>query len=97
MAAINIDYYRPAAAPSHGDDRIRCAGTEGVIEVRENKIFLINKDGTQTFDPTEAPDLVEEFLDGRVTLSPEEIFYITRVSLAAREAADTGKTVQIER
>lgn len=97
MAAINIDYYRPAAAPSHGDDRIRCAGTEGVIEVRENKIFLINKDGTQTFEPTEAPDLVEEFLDGRVTLSPEEIFYITRVSLAAREAADTGKTVQIER
>ena len=97
MAAINVDYYRPAAAPTHGDDRIRCAGTEGVIEVRENKIFLINKDGVQTFEPKEAPDLMEEFLEGRATLSPEEIFYITRVSLAAREAADTGKTVQIER
>jgi len=32
-AVFNLDYLRPAAAPTHGDDRLRIAGSKGVLEV----------------------------------------------------------------
>src|SRR5690606_40743306 len=31
MGSVNIDYLRPQNAPSHDDDRIRVAGTQGEI------------------------------------------------------------------
>ena len=96
MAAVNVDYYRPAAAPTHDDDRIRCAGTTGVLEVRYKQIHLINEDGEQLLTPTECPELFGEFLDGRQPIAADEIFYLTRVALTARDAADCGKTLQIE-
>ncbi len=44
MATVDIDYLRPAAAGSHGDDRLRIVGTGGILEVRDNQVFLL-KDG----------------------------------------------------
>lgn len=32
-ALCNLDYLRPASASTHGDDRLRMAGSEGVLEV----------------------------------------------------------------
>lgn len=96
-ASVNVDYLRPATAPSHDDDRIRCAGTNGVIEVIHNRITLINQDGIHEYAPTEAPDLTLEFLRGNETISPEEIFHITRAAITARDAADTGKSLDIFR
>lgn len=96
MASVNLDYYRPASAPSHDDDRIRCAGTEGVIEVTRDRIVLIDKDGEREIAPTEAPNLFACFLDGEALLSAEEVFYLTRVALSARDAADCGETIKIE-
>ena len=93
-ASMNLDFYRPAAAPTHDDDRIRVVGDEGVLEVREKTIFLINGEGAQTLTPIEAPELLEEFLAGG-GIGAEEIFYLTRVALLAREAADTQTTVRI--
>lgn len=93
---MNLDYYRPATAPTHGDDRVRCVGTEGVLEVRGGEIFLCNAQGDRILRPTEAPELLEEFLRGGEDVPPEEIFYLTRVALCAREAADTGREIRIE-
>ena len=31
-AALRMDYLRPETAPTHGDDRLRLAGTRGVLE-----------------------------------------------------------------
>src|SRR5262249_15784570 len=31
-ATLTLDYLRPETAPSHGDERVRIAGTRGVIE-----------------------------------------------------------------
>jgi hypothetical protein len=45
--------------------------------------------------PTEAPELLEEFLDERCPISAEEIIYLTKVSLAARDSADSGKSILI--
>jgi predicted dehydrogenase len=33
LATVTMDYLRPEAAPTHGDERIRIAGTAGVVEV----------------------------------------------------------------
>ena len=84
IATMNLDYYRPAGAPSHGDDRIRLAGTEGVLEVSGGKVTLMTAEGTQVWEPSTAPELLEEFLAGG-GISAEEIFYLTRVAIIARD------------
>ena len=96
MASVNLDYYRPAGAPTHDDDRIRCVGTRGVIEVIGDCVTLTNGDGTREMTFTEAPELLTEFLCGGEVLCAEEIFYLTRVALVARDAADCGKKLKIE-
>src|SRR5205085_2635356 len=35
-AALHMDYLRPETAPTHGDDRLRLAGTKGVVEYQES-------------------------------------------------------------
>ena len=96
VASASIDYYRPKEALTHGDDRIRCVGTRGAIEIRDDKIILTNDEGCTTLTPSEAPELLEQLLGGGEAITAEEIFYLTRVALCAREAADTQKSVRIE-
>ena len=96
MASVTLDYYRPEIAPTHDDDRIRCVGTEGILEVRDGMIHLMNRDGVRTIAPDPAPELFTCFLEGNDLLSPDELFYLTRVALLARESADTQATVAIE-
>ncbi len=95
-ASVNLDYYRPGTAATHGDDRIRVVGNEGVIEVFGDRYQLINKDGESTVYPTEAPLLARDYLLGREELSAEEIFMLTRVALIARESADKKEKLRIE-
>lgn len=95
IAAANIDFYRPPCAPTHGDDRVRCVGTEGVLEVRDGKILLMNAQGVAEFTPDTAPELLTAFLDGEEPICTEEIFHVTRSAIAARDSARSGKTVVI--
>lgn len=97
IGGMNLDFYRPNQATTHGDDRIRCVGTAGVLEVRGSEILLINGEGEQIFRPTEAPELLEEFLGGGESVPPEEIFYLTRVAILARDAADQNEITRIEK
>lgn len=96
MASMQLDYYRPDAAPTHGDDRIRCVGTEGILEIQNDTIFLTDKEGTHTIEPSPAPELLEEFLAGKEPISSDELFYLAKVALAARESADTHTIIRIE-
>lgn len=96
MASINLDYYRPVGAPTHDDDRIRCVGTQGVIEVAKERITLIDKDGAREIEAPPAPELLTSFLEGEDVILADEIFYLTRVALVARDAADCGKKLKIE-
>ena len=97
IGGMNLDFYRPNQATTHGDDRIRCVGTAGVLEVRGGEILLINGEGEQILRPTEAPELLEEFLGGGESVPPEEIFYLTRVAILARDAADRNEITRIEK
>lgn len=101
FASLSIDYLRPESAPSHDDDRLRIVGTEGIIEVLGNKVFLINKESKGE----ELPLLPEEniFLDfvkeikgeGKCMISAEDSFYITEIALKARQSADEGRIINL--
>ena len=100
-AMINLDYLRPSTAPTHGDDRLRIAGSEGVIEVIDDHTHLI-RSGEAPRDLPLSPE--ENFLvnlHGERTgkaphiIGPDEAIKVTRLCLRAREAADTGKVLAL--
>jgi predicted dehydrogenase len=102
-AAFRLDYCRPAAAPSHGDDRLRIAGNRGVIEATESGVTLITHDQ----GPRELPlptavnffaDYVDALRNDREPFIPfSDCLRITEVVLRARESAETGQPVSLTR
>ena len=101
FASVSIDYLRPAAAPSHGDDRVRIAGSEGVIEVLGGEVILTRAggDGDERL-PAECdrqifPDFVAAAAGrSQALLGPEDAIEMTRACLLARESADSGRIVR---
>ncbi|MGC9330088.1 MAG: Gfo/Idh/MocA family protein [Candidatus Hinthialibacter sp.] len=94
-----LDYCRPEIAPSWGDDRLRIAGLDGVVEVMQNKINLITKDKQpHEVQLSESIAPFQNFLDaieGRVEpiLSADDCFRITEIVLKLRDAADAEAMV----
>jgi predicted dehydrogenase len=95
-AVCNLDFLRPENAPTHGDSRLRIAGSEGVLEAFEvgNRVHLISPKGaTGDLPLPPAVDLFSMFIgalrgENEPLISPEDSFSISRVCLMAREAAD---------
>ncbi|MBN1461700.1 MAG: Gfo/Idh/MocA family oxidoreductase, partial [Armatimonadetes bacterium] len=100
-AAFRLDYCRPAAAPTHGDDRLRLAGSQGVIEALDDTVTLI----TQSQGPRELrlPRAVNFFVDfvaavekGKEPFIPfADCARMTEVVLRARESAETGRPISL--
>jgi predicted dehydrogenase len=90
FASASIDYLRPANALTHGDDRIRIAGTEGVIEVRGGKVYLIDNKikGEQELKTTAPGQIFTDFVkqlrgEGKCLISAEDMFTVTEACLRA--------------
>ena len=102
-ATCHLDFLRPEAAPTHGDDRLRIAGSEGVLEALEigervNVISSRGKTGELPLPP--AVDFFSTFIaelrgEGQHLVSNDEAFSITRICLKARDAADTRAWVTL--
>jgi predicted dehydrogenase len=98
-ASVSLDYLRPAAAPSHGDDRIRVVGTEGILEVCAGEVKLIAADGERRLTPSCDRQIFADFVahitgETEALIGPEDTIAVTRACLLARESADTGKVVR---
>lgn len=100
FASASIDYLRPGSAPTHGDDRVRGVGTEGVIEVAQGAVSLINgeAEGVQHLTPHCDRQIFRDFVvrvtEGRPALiGPEDAFAVTRACLLARQSADEGRVI----
>lgn len=101
-AALRMDYLRPETAPTHGDDRLRLAGTKGVIEhMAATGLTLL----TSTKKPHVINDLPKggslwlDFLESvyngkRAGLELPEIYRVNEIVLAARESAERGRFVK---
>ncbi|NOZ20412.1 MAG: Gfo/Idh/MocA family oxidoreductase [Planctomycetes bacterium] len=100
-ATMRIDYCRPSTADTHGDDRLRLAGSQGVVEVMSGEVTLITEaDGpTQPEMPPEQDlflDFVASIKGEKEHLIPaEDCFRMTEVVLRARDAADGGRIVRL--
>ena len=100
FASVSIDYFRPANASAHGDDRVRVVGTGGVIEVRGGEVFLINSEtkGEETLTTACDRQIFHDFvehIEGKTTslLGAEETLVVTEACLLARQSADEGRIV----
>jgi predicted dehydrogenase len=101
-ASVRLDYLRPEAAGSHGDDRLRVAGSDGVVEQQQGEVTLITdrkKPHRVTDLPQHAP-LFVDFLDAvyngaKPLLTAEEALRVTEIMLKTRDAADEGRVVRL--
>jgi predicted dehydrogenase len=94
-ASIAFDYFRPGAAPSHGEDRVRIAGEKGALEIGGGEATLYPRDGApRRLDKEEPISLFQEFVrhleEGTpLRITAADAFTITDLALRCREAADT--------
>jgi predicted dehydrogenase len=101
-ASMRIDYLRPAAAKTHGDDRLRIVGARGIVECQNERVTLVTEDeAMREIAPLPTgKSLFIDFLESIYLAKPHilpkgDIFRISEVVLKAREAADTGKVVRL--
>lgn len=102
-ATCHLDFLRPEGAPTHGDDRLRIAGSEGMLEANDmdNRVNLISNKGNVAELPLPPPvDFFGTFIaglrgEGEPLVSTQDAFAITRICLRARDAADTGTWVKL--
>jgi predicted dehydrogenase len=99
---VHADFLRPAKAPTHGDDRLRVAGSKGVLEVRSEKCLLITADEEEKdiTDRVRGQEPGEAMLEAATGKSEE--FFSTRASLEmaeillhSRDAADLGISIML--
>jgi predicted dehydrogenase len=103
VATVNLDYLRPETAPTHGDERLRIAGTRGVIETAlvERKVTLTTADRPPRSLPMDPrPDVFTQFLRSLQDKTPpplslHEACRITEIALKAQQAADSGQVVSL--
>jgi predicted dehydrogenase len=100
FAEISMDYLRPGSAPSHGDDRIRVAGSSGVIEVIHEKTYLIDDKGEHELEPEIPPPLFTDFYNSvyrgtTPVIGHEDGFKLTEIALKTRDAADQQRSVEL--
>ncbi len=103
-AVFRLDYLRPAGAPTHGDDRLRIAGSKGVLEIcdRGTRLHLTTQAKDTPSWPLEHPErtLFGDFVaalegEGKLLVPAKEAFDITAFAIKATQAADNGGIVDV--
>lgn len=108
-AAVYLDFLRPMTSASHGDDRLRVVGTEGIIEATNSDpvktgtkiVTLVTKSKPPEKLPLSKPgQLFVDFVTALRTGTPPRItaqdaLAITELCLHARHAADTGAVINL--
>ena len=103
VATLHMDYLRPETAPTHGDDRLRLAGPEGVVEYQDSTGVTIVTGKEKPHAITDLPPTRSLFLDfldsvynGKpVGLNMPDIWRVNEIVLAARESAERHAMVKI--
>src|SRR5581483_10065908 len=92
-------------APTHGDDRLRLAGTEGVVEYQESTGVTLMTGKEKPRVLTDLPpggslflDFLDSVYNGKPAgLSIADIWRVNEIVLGARESAERHSIVKLER
>ena len=103
LATLRVDYLRPETAPSHEDDRLRLAGTKGIVEYQASTGVTLMTADAKPLNITELPPAQSLFVDylnatyngTAPTISLTDIYRICEVTLAAEQASNRGAMVRI--
>jgi len=102
-AALHLDYLRPDTAPTWGDDRLRLAGTRGVVEYQASTGVTLVTDKHPPRTITELPpsgslfiDFVSSIYNGSpLVLELKDIYRVNEIVLAARDAGDRRQMTRV--
>lgn len=103
IATLHMDYCRPESAPTHGDDRLRLAGTKGVVEYMAATGVTLLKEGAKPEAVRDLPEEKQVFIDylehvynNKPTDLPfPDVYRANLVTIAAQEAAEKGIPVRV--
>jgi predicted dehydrogenase len=103
VGLLQMDYLRPESAPTHGDDRLRLAGTKGIIEYQASTgVTLVSGERPPEIikELPEEKSLFTDFLEsiylGKVPrLTETDVFRVNEIVLLARESADHHRIVRL--
>lgn len=103
IAVLRMDYLRPETAPTHGDDRLRLAGLEGIAEYQAATGVTLMTGKREPHVVTDLPppgsvfvDFLESVYLGKpAALSMDDVFRVSEITLAAEEAAVEHRIVRI--
>ena len=98
-ATVHLDYYRPESAGSHGDDRLRLAGSKGIAEYQGATGVTLLVQGKPPETLKDLPPAGSVFIDylewaynGKTpVVEQREIWRANEITLAARDAAEKGR------
>ncbi len=101
IAVLRMDYLRPETAPTHGDDRLRLAGTKGIVEYQRATGVTVVSASSKPRKVEPLPPSRSLFVDflasvylGRPHALPlEDVFRVNEITIAAQQAADEGRVV----
>jgi hypothetical protein len=102
-ATLHMDYCQPETAPSHGDDRLRIAGTEGVAEYMASTGVTVATKNRGPERVTALPEggsvfrdyIAHTYTEAPATLPLEDIYAVCEATIAAHEAAVEKRVVRI--
>jgi predicted dehydrogenase len=103
VAALRMDYLRTETSPTHEDDRLRLAGTKGVLEYQAGTGVTLMTTEQKPHRIESLPPQQSVFLDflnssynGKpAALTLADCYRVTEITIAAQTAADKGQTIQI--
>jgi predicted dehydrogenase len=103
VGALRMDYFRPETATTHGDDRLRLAGTKGVVEYQAATgvtLIAANRKPETIRDLPPEGSVFIDFLDAAyngkpASLSAEDIYRVNLIVIAAQEAAERHQIVSL--
>jgi len=98
-----MDYLRPETAPTHGDDRLRLAGSKGVAEYQAaTGVTVVSQSSKpRVIEKLPGPqslfvDFLESVYLGKPPgLSLEDILRVNRIVLLARQSAEERRIVKL--
>ncbi len=103
IADLHMDYFRPETAPTHGDDRLRVAGTRGVVEYQSSTGVTLLAEGEppRVIQAPPAPQSLlsqfvsSVFLGSAPPLLRSDIYRTNEIVLLARTAAEEHRIVRL--